>query len=42
VKLDERLGEDLLHCFSMVDPDEKWQFMVLKCLLLWQEGELRG
>jgi hypothetical protein len=36
------LEEDLLHCSSMVDPDEKRQSMVLRFLLSWQEGELRG
>jgi hypothetical protein len=25
-----RLNEDLLHCSSMVDPDERWQSMVLR------------
>ena len=32
------LEEDLLHCSSMADPDEKRQSMVLRCLLLWWEG----
>ena len=27
------LGEDLLHCSSMVGPDDKMQSMVLRCLL---------
>ena len=30
------LEEDLLHCSSMVDPDEKKQSMVLRHLLSWQ------
>jgi hypothetical protein len=36
------LEEDLFHCSSLVDPDEKRQSMVLRYLLLWREGELRG
>jgi hypothetical protein len=35
------LEEDLLHCSSKADADEKRQSMVLRHLLSWQEGELR-
>lgn len=34
--------EYLFHCSNTADPVEKRQSIVLRCLLSWQEGELRG
>jgi hypothetical protein len=42
MRCDGSLEEDLLHCSSMADPNEKRQPMILKCLLSCRRVVMSG